>query len=182
MIQGRHQYGNYVNNGQTTVMARKYPGPANAPPPRLENLEEEEEELEDLASFNNVQQNAQMDITGTHMIKNLNTGKKSNTVFHDHKDGQFTTVGNTNNQGAMNISGLHSFDQFANQGKVMVVPRTFPPKKLENLEEEEVELEDLANFNNYNNLKGGVTSVQGVHAFKNMTNQKGGKVMVLDHK
>lgn len=82
----------------------------------------------------------------------------------------------------MNISGNHQFDQFANQGKVMVVPRTFPPKKLENLEEEEVELEDLANFNNYSNMKGGSTQIQGTHAFKNMNNAKGGNVVVLDHK
>lgn len=82
-----------------------------------------------------------MDVTGTHMIKNMNTGKESTTNFHDHKDGQFATVGNTNNNGKMNISGNHMFDQFANQGAVKVMPRTFPaPPQLENMEE----LEDLA--------------------------------------
>jgi hypothetical protein len=63
------------------------------------------------------------------------------------------------------------------------MPRTFPePKRLEDLEEEEVELEDLASFNNYMNNKGGMTSIQGTHQFKNMTNAKGAKVIVLDHK
>ena len=110
MIQGNQQYQNYVNNGQTTVMPRKF-----SPPRRLEELDEEEgEELEDLAQFNNVQQNALMDITGTHMIKNLNTGAKSTTNFHDHKVGQFTTVGTTNNLGKMNISGNHQYNNFTN--------------------------------------------------------------------
>lgn len=119
-----------------------------------------------------------MDVTGTHMIKNINTGKESTTNFHDHKDGQFATVGNTNNTGKMNISGNHNFDQFANQGAVKVMPRTFPAPQLVNMEE----LEDLANFNNYNNMEGGMTSITGTHAFKNMNNAVGGKVMVMDHK
>jgi len=57
-----------------------------------------------------------MDITGTHAIKNINTGAKSTTNFHDHKGGQFATVGNAMNGGAMNISGNHQFDNFTNNG------------------------------------------------------------------
>lgn len=125
-----------------------------------------------------------MDVTGTHMIKNINTGKESTTNFHDHAGGQFATVGNTNNNGAMNIAGNHKFDQFANQGAVKVTPRTFnadgSPVQL--MELEDFELEDLANFNNYNNQEGGQTTITGTHAFKNMNNAKGGKVMVMDHK
>ena len=47
------------------------------------------------------------------------------------------------------------FDTFANQGAVKVMPRTFTPdgKPIPQLMElEEVDLEDLAQFNNYNNL------------------------------
>jgi len=59
--------------------------------------------LLDLAQFQNVQQNAQMAVTGTHGFGNLNTGEKSKTQFLDSADGQFSTVKNTNNMGAMMI-------------------------------------------------------------------------------
>jgi len=59
--------------------------------------------LLDLAQFQNVQQNAQMGVTGTHGFGNLNTGVKSQTQFLDHADGQFSTVKNTNNLGKMMI-------------------------------------------------------------------------------
>merc|ERR1711981_133522 len=101
MIQGNHKFDNYVNNGKTQVLARAFT-PDGKPIPQL--MELDEVELEDLAQFNNVQQNALMDVTGTHMIKNLQTGKDSTTNFHDHKDGQFATVMKTNNEGKMNIS------------------------------------------------------------------------------
>jgi hypothetical protein len=41
---------------------------------------------------------------------------------------------------------------------------------------------DLAGFNNYNNLGGGMTQVQGEHQFKTVQNQKEGNFNVLDHK
>jgi hypothetical protein len=59
--------------------------------------------LLDLAQFQNVQQNAQMAVTGTHSFGNLNTGAKSQTQFLDNPDGQHSTVKNTNNMGAMMI-------------------------------------------------------------------------------
>jgi len=89
-----------------------------------------------------------MDVTGTHLIKNLNTGAKSTTNFHDHAGGQFATVMNTNNLGAMNISGNHMYDNFTNNGKVQVMPRVFNAKGqrvgLMEMDEEPEELEDLA--------------------------------------
>lgn len=83
--------------------------------------------LVDLAAFNQIQQNGQMDFTGTHQIKNLNTGEKSVTNFKDHKDGQFSTVGNTVNGGQMNVSGLHQFNNVQNNGNFVAAPRTFNP-------------------------------------------------------
>ena len=55
--------------------------------------------LLDLATFNNIQQNGMADFTGTHLIRNINTGAKSTTNFNDHKNGQFSTVMNANNMG-----------------------------------------------------------------------------------
>lgn len=147
-------------------------------------MELDEEDLEDLATFNNVQQNAMMDVTGTHMIKNLNTGKDSQTNFHDHKGGQFATVMNTTNAGKMGISGNHMFDNMTNNGAVMVKPRTFDEKgnPVQLMELDEEDLEDLAAFNQFNNMEGGMASITGQHQFKVMNNAKGGKVMVNDHK
>ena len=58
------------------------------------------------------------------------TGKKSMTKVNDHKDGQFSTFGNTVQGGKMQISGNHQFNQFTNNGATTVMPRAFPPKKL----------------------------------------------------
>ena len=139
--------------------------------------------LLDLAQFQNVQQNAQMAVTGTHQFGNLNTGAKSATQFLDTPDGQFSVVKNTNNLGKMYIQGNHQYDNYVNNGQTQVVARKYsPPRRLEDLQEDEEELEDLASFQNYNNMKGGMTSIQGTHQFKNMNNAKGGKVIVLDHK
>lgn len=95
--------------------------------PGLENLcggdGDSEHCLMDLASFNNVSNNAQMDFTGTHAVKNMNASKDATTNFMDHKDGQFSTVGTTNNAGAMNVSGNHMFNETNNTGKVNVVAR-----------------------------------------------------------
>jgi len=103
-IQGNHQFQNYNNNGQAVVMARAF-NPDGSPARlmeldefELEDLDEveleelDEVELEDLANFGAIQQNADMNFTGTHMVKKLNTGEKSTTNFNDHKDGQFVTV------------------------------------------------------------------------------------------
>jgi len=183
-IQGNHQFENYTNNGQATVLPRAFN--KDGSPAQLMMLEEID--LEDLAAFQNIQQNAQMDLTGTHMVKNINTGEKSTTNFNDHKDGQFVTVANATNGGKMNISGNHQFENFTNNGVANAMPRQFMMEldgeeyevELEELDEDY--LEDLAQFNNYNNGEGGVTSITGTHAFKNMNNAKGGKVMVNDHK
>ena len=117
--------------------------------------------LLDLAQFQNVQQNAQMGITGQHAIGNLNTGAKSQTQFLDTPDGRFTVVKNTNNAGQMQIQGKHMFDNFTNNGQTTVMARKFKglenldeeqnEEELENLEEqqpEEAEVENLATFNN----------------------------------
>jgi len=87
-IQGNHQFQNYNNNGQAVVMARAF-NPDGSPAGLMEL---DEIELEDLANFGAIQQNADMNFTGTHMVKKLNTGEKSTTNFNDHKDGQFVTV------------------------------------------------------------------------------------------
>lgn len=83
--------------------------------------------LLDLAEFQNINQNAVMGFTGQHQVKNLITGKDSQTMFNDHKDGQFTSVDNTVQNGQMTISGLHKFNNFTNNGNTQVMPRTFNP-------------------------------------------------------
>lgn len=152
-MSGNHQFDNYVNNGQANAIARTF-NPDGTP---VQLMQLEEIDLEDLAAFNNVQQNAQMGFTGTHAVKNLNTGAKSVTNFNDHKGGQFSTVANTNNMGQMNISGNHQFDNFVNNGVANALPRTFnpdgSPAQLMELDEE-YDLEDLASFNNYSNADG----------------------------
>lgn len=66
----------------------------------------------DLATFNNMSNAAggNVQMTGTHEIKNLNNAKKGTIMFNDHKGGQFVTVGNANNEGKMSIAGLHQFN------------------------------------------------------------------------
>merc|ERR1711981_353010 len=93
-------------------------------------------------------------IQGVHQFKNMNNAKGGNVNVMDHKDGQASTFGNTNNAGSMQVSGLHQFDKTVNTGKFVANPRQFG-------------LMDLAGFNNYNNMEGGNTSIQGVHQFKN---------------
>ena len=68
--------------------------------------------LVDLATFGNFSNaaGAQAQLTGTHEIKNLNNAKEGTMSFMDHKEGQFTTVGNANNAGNLKISGLHQFE------------------------------------------------------------------------
>lgn len=148
--------------------------------------------LLDLAQFANAQNNAMMNVAGTHQFKNLNTGAKSQTMFQDTKDGQFSTVQNATNGGKMMIQGNHQFENFTNNGQANIMPRAFDakgnPVQLIQLEEVDLEdlaefdLEDLAQFNNYSNAEGGMTQIQGTHAFKNMNNAKGGNVVVMDHK
>jgi hypothetical protein len=107
--------------------------------------------LLDLAEFGNINQNAVMGFTGQHQIKNLTTGKDSQTMFNDQRDGQFSTVGNTVQNGQMTISGLHKFDNFTNNGQTQVMPRTFNPDGTQ----ASLMLMDLADFNNYSNNAGG---------------------------
>jgi len=156
-IQGNHQFENFTNNGQANIMPRAFDAKGNP----VQLIELDSLDLEDLAQFNNVQQNAMMDVTGTHMIKNINTGAKSQTNFNDHKDGQFATVMNANNGGQMRVSGNHVFDNTVNNGQLVAAPRQFGLLELN----EDFELEDLAAFNNYNNLEGGMTQIQGTHQF-----------------
>merc|ERR1711990_838110 len=98
-------------------------------------------------------------------------------MFHDHASGLGTTVANTQNFGQMGIQGNHSFGNFVNNGQANVMARAFTPDgrpipQLMELDEEaeeptlmelneegEVELEDLARFNNFNNLAGGYTQI-----------------------
>jgi hypothetical protein len=79
-ISGNHQFENFTNNGQAQVMARKY-----LPNGQPVLMELEDITLEDLAQFQQIQQNADMNFAGTHAIKNINTGAKSNTNFLDNK-------------------------------------------------------------------------------------------------
>ena len=126
--------------------------------------------LVNLANFESIQQNAKMGFTGQHNIGQLVTGKDSMTQFNDHKDGQFSTVAKTVQNGNMSISGNHKFGEFVNNGNTQVMPRQFGL------------LMDLASFNNYSNMEGGNTQIQGTHAFQNFNNAKGGNVNVMDHK
>jgi len=130
----------------------------------------------DLATFTNYVNKAggTTNVTGTHAFKNLTNEKKGNVIFNDHKDGQFATVGNTNNAGNMSISGLHKFENVTNKGQVTVIPRKFKPKKMM--------LMDLASFNQYLNKAGGNTSFTGTHQVNNLTNEKKGNVIFNDHK
>ena len=73
--------------------------------------------LLDLAQFGNVQQNAQMGFTGTHQIRNINTGAKSQTQFNDDPMGRGSQVGNATNGGQMMIQGNHQFENFTNNGQ-----------------------------------------------------------------
>ena len=103
--------------------------------------------LLDLAQFQNVQQNAQMAVTGTHGFQNMNTGSKSQTQFLDNPDGQFSTVKNATNGGQMMIQGNHEFGNYTNNGQTNVLARKFnadgSPAGLM-----ELDLQDLAQFNN----------------------------------
>jgi len=58
-------------------------------------------------------------------VKNLTNAKKGNVQFNDHKGGQFSTVGNTNNAGNMRVSGNHQFANTQNSGQFVAAPRTF---------------------------------------------------------
>lgn len=176
---------NYVNNGQANVLARAFN--PNGTPARLMDLEDMEVyDLEDLAAFNQIQQNAQMNFTGNHTVKNLNTGVKSMTNFNDHKQGQAVQVANTNNMGQMNIRGLHKFDNFVNNGVANVMPRAFnpdgTPARLMELDEdfEVVELEDLANFNNIQ--QNAQMNFTGTHGVKNLNTGAKSTTNFNDHK
>jgi intracellular sulfur oxidation DsrE/DsrF family protein len=134
--------------------------------------------LLDLATFDNLNQNAQMGFTGQHQINNLTTGKDSKTMFNDHKGGQFSTVANTVQNGEMQISGNHKFQNFTNNGNTQVMPRAFNPDG----SPAQLMLMDLADFNNFSNMAGGNASFQGTHGIKNLNNAKDGNVAFLDHK
>jgi len=86
----------------------------------------------------------------------------------------------------MNISGLHKFDNFTNNGQTTVSPRTFnadgTPARMVLMDLDEIDLEDLAQFQNFSNQAGGNASFQGTHSIKNITNAKKGNVNFLDHK
>ena len=145
--------------------------PRTFPPKRLEDLEDEEVELEDLASFNNYmnQKGGMTSIQGTHQFKNLTNAKGAKVIVLDHKTGQFSTFGNTNNMGQMQVSGLHQFNNTQNSGQFVVQPRQF-------------KLMDLAQFNNFVNKAGGNVQVTGTHAFKNISNEKKANFIFNDHK
>lgn len=114
---GNHAVKNQTNSGDVALIPRKF--------------EDKKKEilLMDLAQFNNFNNGdgGVAQFTGTHAIKNLNNSAKGQVVFNDHKDGQFSTVGNTNNQGKMSVSGLHQFDNTQNTGQMMIIPRAFNP-------------------------------------------------------
>ena len=90
--------------------------------------------------------------------------------FLDHKGGQFSTVGNTNNAGNMQVSGLHQFENTTNSGNFVAAPRTFNPDGTP----AELMLLDLASFNNFNNMGGGNASFTGEHTIKNLKNAEKG--------
>jgi len=169
-ISGNHQFKNFTNNGNTQVMPRTF-NPDGTPAQLM---------LMDLAQFQNYSNAAggNTSIQGTHAFKNLNNAKGGNVNVLDHKGGQFSTFGNTNNAGNMNVSGNHQFDNTTNSGNFVAAPRTFNPDG----SPAQLVLMDLASFQNYSNAEGGNTSIQGTHAFKNLNNAKGGNVNVLDHK
>jgi hypothetical protein len=85
--------------------------------------------LVDLADFNNFanQAGGVASIQGTHSFKNLSNAKDGTVNVLDHKGGQFSTFGNTNNAGNMNVSGLHKFDNTVNSGNFNAMARTFNP-------------------------------------------------------
>jgi hypothetical protein len=118
-----------------------------------------------------------MNVEGTHQFGNLNTGAKSQTQIQDNRQGQYSTFANTNNAGQFSVQGNHQFENTTNNGQFSVRPRAYNAEGAPT-----GYLMDLAGFNNYNNLEGGATQIQGVHQFKAMQNQKGGNVNVLDHK
>jgi hypothetical protein len=104
--------------------------------------------LMDLATFQNFanQAGGNAGFQGTHNIANLSNAKDGNVRFLDHKNGQFSTVGNTNNAGNMQVSGLHKFDNTVNSGNFQAMARTFNPDG-----SPASLLMDLATFNNLQN-------------------------------
>lgn len=113
----------------------------------------------------------------------MNNAKDGNVKFLDHKSGQGSTVGTTNNMGNMQVNGNHNFDKFNNQGNLMAGARMFNPDgspapqlMLMDLEE----LENLVAVNNFNNA--GQASFQGQHTVKNLVNQEKGMVQFKDDK
>lgn len=99
----------------------------------------------------------------------MNNAKGGKVVVMDHKDGQFSTFGNTKNAGEMSVSGLHQFDNTQNSGQFMVQPRQFG-------------LMDLATFNNFVNKEGGSVKMSGTHTMKNVKNEKKANFVLEDHK
>ena len=93
-ISGLHAFDNFQNTGKVNVAPRQF---MDLEEVDLENLEEVD--LEDLAAFNNYSNAAggMTQIQGTHSFKNMNNAKGGNVIVLDHKDGQFSTFGNTNN-------------------------------------------------------------------------------------
>ena len=94
MIQGNHAFDKFNNakTGQVQAMARAFDDKGNAVKILL-----------DLAQFNEFNNAGQASFTGTHAIKKLNNAESGNVMFNDHKDGQHSTVGETNNAGKMQI-------------------------------------------------------------------------------
>lgn len=115
---GKHMVQNITNQGNLTAIPRKFKDP------------KKKLELVDLAAFNNFanQDGGYAQFQGTHQIKNMSNAVKGQVVFNDDPQGRFVTVGNTNNLGKMNISGLHQFDNFSNAGNVAVAPRQYDAK------------------------------------------------------
>lgn len=79
----------------------------------------------------------------------MNNARGGNVIVLDHKGGQFSTFGNTNNQGNFQVSGNHKFDNTQNSGQFKIMPAGMyaPPRRME--------LMDLATFNNFVNKSGG---------------------------
>lgn len=100
-IQGNHAFDKFNNakTGKANVLARAF-NKDGSPAKML---------LLDLAGFNNLtnQAGGNASFQGQHSIKNLTNEKNANINFLDHKSGQASTVGNTNNMGNMNVSGNH---------------------------------------------------------------------------
>jgi len=53
----------------------------------------------------------------------MNNAAGGKVIVLDHKTGQFSTFGNTNNAGQMQVSGNHVFDNTTNSGQFTVQPR-----------------------------------------------------------